>query len=90
MPIHAHGTAASLRERLLGPSMAGDRLGDGGYERGTSGRLAGHGVALRQLVLLVLVELVDVGAGELARGNLLGEEDVEFVEGAVLGGLLVF
>ena len=47
--------------------------------------LASNGVPLGELVVLVLVEGVDVCSSELASRHLFGEEDVEFVEGAVFG-----
>lgn len=37
----------------------------------------------------MLVEGIDAGGGKLAGGYFLGEEDVEFVEGATLLNMLV-
>lgn len=47
-------------------------------------RLACYGIALGELVLLTLVELIDVGSGKFASADTLGEEDIEFMESTIL------
>jgi len=64
--------------------VVGEDICDGWDERWASRGLATNGVALGELVLLMFVELVDLGGLELACRNFLGEENVELVESAVL------
>jgi hypothetical protein len=68
---------------LLGAAVISKEVGNGRNNRFLA--VGGiRGIVLCELVLLVLVEGVHVCAGKFAGRNLLGEEEIEFVEGAVL------
>lgn len=59
-------------------------IGDRWHERWSARWLTSNRVSLGELILLILVECIDSGSLELASGHVLGEEDIEFVEGSVL------
>ena len=82
--VARHDTGAPLGRRVLGATVIGQEIRDGRDERGPRGRQPGDRVARGQGVVVVFVEGIDVGAGELPGRDSFGEEDVQFVEGAVL------
>ncbi len=79
--------ASALSSSILSTAMACKNGGNRWDEAGSLRRLACDRVALSQAIVLLLVECVDICCGELAGRNLLGEEDIEFVECAAFGFL---
>lgn len=63
--------------------MVREGIRNGRHERGSAYGLAG--IADHKLVLVVLVEGIDVGAGKFASRDPHGEENVELVKSAVFG-----
>lgn len=77
-------TSPALSRGVFGTTVGGQEVGDRGDYGWTFWGLSSDRVLLGELVLLVLVEFIDRGRGELARRNLLGKKNVEFVEGSIL------
>lgn len=84
--VAGHHAGASLGGGVLGAAVVGQHVGDGGDVGRSPRRLAGHRVPVRQHVVVVLVECVDLRGSEFASRDLLREQDIEFVEGAILDG----
>jgi hypothetical protein len=82
-------SAPALRLRLLRSPVASNHLCDGLHDRRPARSLPTDGAALGNFILLMLVELVDICACELAGWDAFGEEDVEFVVSASLIKVLV-
>jgi hypothetical protein len=78
-------TCSSLSQRLFRLTMPGQGIRDAGHHRWPPWHLSGNRVPLSKLVLLMLVKLIDVGGCEFAGRDSLREENIEFVEGTVLG-----
>jgi hypothetical protein len=80
-----HNTSPALRDRLLRSTVRSNEVSDRWNDRWSLGRRSGDRVPLSEHVVLVLVECIDASGLELAGWDLLGEQNVELVEGAVLG-----
>lgn len=65
--------------------MFGQDIGDRRHKRRSSWWLTSNRISNGKLVVVVLVKGVDISGLKFTCWNLLGEEDVEFVEGSVLG-----